>query len=91
MLIPQSLGLEVCFILLERFSKDLNELSIILLQDRVLGAHVQRPALLQCILHAGVREAIDRLLSVVHGQPHSSALELVHLWPHTRVSGIAKT
>ena len=43
------------------FLEDVLEAAIIALEDGVLGAHVQRPALLQRVLETGVGESCDGL------------------------------
>ena len=51
--------------LLIDFLEDVLETAIIALQDGVLGAHVQRPALHQGILETGVSEPCDGLAKAV--------------------------
>nr|GFC44720.1 hypothetical protein [Tanacetum cinerariifolium] len=65
-------------ILLVDFLEDVLEAAIVLLQDGVLGAQVQRPALHQGLVEAGVRKAPNRLVGVVHGQRHPVVLEVEH-------------
>jgi len=80
-LVPDLLGLEVLLVggvvdLLE----DVLEAAIVLLENRVLGAHVQRQALAQGKLEAGMGEARDGLVGVVLCLGHSSSvLELEDL------------
>ena len=52
-------------LLVEDFLEDVLETAIIALEDGVLGAHVQRPALLQCVLETGVGESCDGLAKAV--------------------------
>lgn len=68
MLVPDAGSLKLlpvlCFVdLLE----DVLELSVVCLQDGVLGAHVQRHLLVERKLERRVREALDRLGGVVLG------------------------
>lgn len=80
MLVPDSSRLKVLLIgriidLLE----DIHKAPIILLQDGVLGAHIKRHLLQQCHLERSMSKAIDRFVSVVHGQSDTARLIVKHL------------
>ena len=81
MLVPDLLRVEI--LLVRRFIdllEDILETPIVLLQDRVLGAHVQRERLVQRNLETSVREAFNGLVGVVLGLGHTpSVLELENL------------
>ena len=65
-LVPDLLGIELgLVVLLIDLLEDVLEAAIVLLQDGVLGAHVQRQTLQQGQLEAGVGETGDRLIRVV--------------------------
>ena len=49
------------YVLLEDLLEDVLEPAVVALENRVLGAHVERPLLLDRVLHAAVSEALDRL------------------------------
>lgn len=54
-------------------------LTVVALEDRVLGRHVQRQLLLNRELERALRKVGDALLRVVHGESDSRALEVEHL------------
>lgn len=65
-LVPDALLLKLLLvILLVDFLEDVLESAIVLLENGVLGAHVERQTLQQSHPEAGVGEASDRLVSVV--------------------------
>lgn len=51
--------------------EDVLEAAVVLLEDGVLGAEVQRPAFDQGHLEGAVRKVLDGLVRVVH--PHGNA------------------
>jgi len=83
-LVPDSgrgeLGLVVA---LEHFLEEVLETAVVLLEDSVLGAKVERPLLLKRVLHAALGKTEDRLVGVVHAHGDSSRREIengeVHL------------
>merc|ERR1711976_452828 len=79
-LIPDVLGFILRLVLtFINLLEDILEASIILLQDCVLCAHVQRPFLVKSIFEAAVCKISDGLVCVVHGQGHAtSALKVKH-------------
>lgn len=80
MLIPDTLSIE--FLLVggvEDLLEDILEAAIVLLQDGVLGAHVQREVLGKSELETGVGEATDRLVGVVLSLGNTAALEVIDL------------
>lgn len=80
-LVPDALFLEGLLVLrIVDLLEDVLEAAVVLLEDGVLGAHVQRQALVEGELEAGVREARDALVGVVLGlRDAAAALELVDL------------
>lgn len=75
MLVPDLPFLKVLLVRrLVDFLEDVLEASIVLLEDGVLGAHVQRQALGDGKLEAGVREALDALVRVVLRLRHAAAV-----------------
>mmetsp|Transcript_15068 Transcript_15068/g.42827 ORF Transcript_15068/g.42827 Transcript_15068/m.42827 type:complete len:436 (-) Transcript_15068:617-1924(-) len=76
MLIEEPRGLELCSVRrIVHLGEDAHELSIVLLQDRVLGAQVQRIVATQRVLKAGVRKPPDTRLRVVHPESHPRRVE----------------
>ncbi len=74
--LPYVLSLELLFVLLVVDGlEDVLEGAVVLLQDRVLGRHVQRVAAVQRVLEAAVRKVLDRLGRVVHTQGDPGALQ----------------
>lgn len=59
-------------LLLIDFLEDVFEATIILLQDGVLGAKVQRPAFGQSHLEGAVGKVPDGLICVVHSQGNTT-------------------
>ena len=79
-LIPDLLGLEVLgVVLLVDLLEDVLETAIVLLQDGVLGAHVQGETLHESHLEGGMGEATDRVISVVLALSNTATLEVVHV------------
>lgn len=78
MLVPQLLGLELgLVVLLVDLFEDILESAVVALHDGVLSAHVEWIASLQGVLEAGMREAFDGLVSVVHAHQDTRPFELV--------------
>ena len=78
MLIPELLLFELCSVSgLVDLLEDVLEATIILLHDRVLGAHVQGVVALQSILERGMSESSNRLISVIHAHQHTRVLKVV--------------
>lgn len=79
-LVPDLLGLKVFLVSgVIELLEDILEATIVLLQNGVLGAHVQREAPVQRKLEAGVGESGDALVRVVLGLGNTTALEVVDL------------
>lgn len=79
-LVPNALGLKVLLVLLlVDLLEDVLEAAIILLQDGVLGAHVQRETLRESHLERGVSEASDGFIGVVLGLRDTTAGEVEDL------------
>ncbi len=79
-LVPDFLGLEGRLVVgLVDPGKDLHEEAVILLQDGVLGRHVERVAPVEGVLEAAVGEVDDARLRVVHAEGDAPALEIVDL------------
>lgn len=79
-LVPDALGIEVLLVLgLVDLLEDVLEATVVLLEDGVLGAHVQGQTLEQGQLEAGVGKAADRLVSVVLSLSDTGALEVEDL------------
>lgn len=79
-LVPDILGLEFGLVGgVVDLLKDVLELAIVLLQDGVLGGHVERELAGQRHLERGVCETADGLLGVVHGERDTGALVVVDL------------
>ena len=79
-LVPETSSLELSLVsALVDLLEDILEATIVLLQNRVLGRQVAREVPGEGVLHAGVGEAIDGLVSVVHAEHDTSALEVVDL------------
>lgn len=80
-LVPDLLGLKVLLVLgVVQLLEDVLESAIVLLEDGVLGAHVQRHALVKSKLEGGVGETSDGLVGVVLGLGNAATvLELVDL------------
>ena len=73
--IPNTLGFKILLVIrLIDGLEDILEPAIVLLQDGVLGAHVQWEILQERHLEAGVREAADRVVSVVLGLRYTAAM-----------------
>jgi hypothetical protein len=80
MLVPDVLGVKVLLVSgLVDLLEDVLETAIVLLQDGVFGAHVQREALSKSELETGVGEAADGVISVVLGLSDTATLEIVDL------------
>ncbi len=81
MLVPDPLGFEIFpVLLLVDVLEHVLEPPVILLQDRVLGAHIQRQLLVERKLEARMRKPRDALRRVIHGHAHSAARpEIKHL------------
>jgi hypothetical protein len=81
MLVPDLLSLKLLHIRrLINLLEDVLEAAIVLLQDGVLGAHVQWQRLAQCQLETRVCESLDGLIGVVLSLGHAaSLLELENL------------
>lgn len=74
-LVPDLLGLELLLVLgIVKLLEDVLEAAIVLLQNGVLGAHVQRVALVKSELEGSVGKAADRLVGVVLGLGNAAAL-----------------
>ena len=77
-LVPDALGVKVLLVvLLENLLEEVLEAAIILLENGVLGAHVQRQLLHESHLEAGVRKTTDRLIRVVLRQGNTTTGEVV--------------
>ena len=77
-LVPDLLSVEVLgVVLLEDLLEDILEAAIVLLEDGVLGAHVQGETLHESHLERGVGEATDGVISVVLALSDTTALEVV--------------
>ena len=57
----QSLSLSLSLLLVVDFLEDVFEATIVSLENGVLGAHVERPALHECVLETGVSKTSDGL------------------------------
>ena len=79
MLVPDLLGFEFFCRCSRRLLQDVFEADILLLQNSVFGAQIQRIVELDGILERGMNEFIDRLVGVVHAQHDAGALKLVDL------------
>lgn len=80
MLVPDALGIEVLLVLLlEDILEDVLEATIVLLEDSVLGAHVEGKTLHESHLEGGVGEASDGLIGVVLALGDTTTLEVVDL------------
>jgi hypothetical protein len=79
-LVPDLLGLKVLgVVLLVDLLEDVLEATVVLLQDGVLGAHVQGKTLHESHLERGVGEATDGIISVVLALSDTTALEVEDL------------
>jgi len=79
-LVPDLLGIEVLLVvLMEDLLEDVLEAAIVLLEDSVLGAHVQGKALHEGHLEGGVGKASDGLIGVVLALGDTATLEVVNL------------
>lgn len=80
-LVPDALGLKLGLVLgVVQLLEDILEAAIVLLENGVLGAHVQRQLLVQGQLERGVRKARDGFVGVVLGLGNAAAvLELEDL------------
>lgn len=77
-LVPDALGVKFFLVaLLENLLEEVLEAAIVLLEDGVLGAHVERQLLHKGNLEAGVGEAADGLVGVVLGQGNTAAGKVV--------------
>ena len=73
-LVPDALGVKFFLVaLLENLLEEVLEAAIVLLEDGVLGAHVQRQVLHQGHLEAGVGKATDGVIGVVLGLGNTTA------------------
>ena len=80
MLVPDLLGLEVLLVLLlVDLLEDVLEATIVLLEDSVLGAHVEGKTLAEGHLEGGVGEASDGIIGVVLALSDTTTLEVVDL------------
>ena len=80
MLVPKALGLKVLLIvLLINLLEDILESSVVLLENGVLGAHIQWQLLEKSHLETGVSESDDRLICVVLCLRNTGAGEVVDL------------
>ena len=79
-LVPDALGIKFLLVVgLEDLLEDVLEAAIVLLQDSVLGAHVERKALSQGKLETGVGKAANRLIGVVLSLGNTTAREVEDL------------
>ena len=77
-LIPDALGFKVLpVVLLEDLLEEVLETAILLLENGVLGAHVQRQLLHESNLEAGVHKAMDQFICFVLQQTNTTAREVV--------------
>jgi len=78
-LVPEVLGIEVLFVggLVDGL-KDVFKEPVILLENGVLGAQIQRVVLVECIFEAGMGEALDGFFRVVHAEETAFTLEVVY-------------
>lgn len=77
-LVPDASSLKVLLVLgVVDLLEDVLELSVICLQDGVLGAHVERQLLVERKLERRVRKALDRLGCVVLGLSNTSLRRVV--------------
>jgi len=80
MLVPEASSLKLSLVFgLVDLLEDILEATIVFLQDGVLGGEVARVVAGESVLHARVGEAEDGLVSVVHAEHDTGALELVHV------------
>lgn len=80
MLVPKALGLKVLLvILLINLLEDILKSSVVLLEDSVLGTHIQGQLLEKSHLETGVSESDNRLICVVLGLRNTGAGEVVDL------------
>ena len=80
MLVPDALGVKVLLIiLLEDILEDILESAVVLLENGVLGAHVERETLDEGQLEAGVGEAADGVISVELCLGNTGTLKVVDL------------
>ena len=78
MLVPDTLGLESLLVLgIVDLLEDILEAAIVLLEDGVLGAHVEGKALVNGELERSVGEALNGLISVVLGLGNTAAVLVV--------------
>lgn len=91
-LIPDLLGLELSLVLgVVELLEDILEATIVLLEDGVLGAHVEGKALVKSQLERGVGEASDGLVGVVLGLGDTTTvleLEDLNLLGLTTLGGV---
>eukprot|EP00128_Syssomonas_multiformis_P014375 Colp12_sorted_trinity150504_noHs@5349 len=77
-LVPDALLLERLLVLLVvNLGENVTETTVILFQNGVLGAKVQRPALVESEGKAAVRKPNNRLFSVVHSKTNTAVLGVV--------------
>jgi len=89
MLIPESHLLECRLVLgLVDLLEDVLETTVVLLHDGVLGAQVKREVALDGILEAGLGEANNGFVGVVHSHEDTRSLELVGLHHCGSLAGI---
>lgn len=89
MLVNESLRLKRCLIFaLVDFLKYIFEASVVLFQDSVLGAQVERIVAPKCILKAGLCKLGDRRVCVVHAHQHAWLLKFVSFHHNSWLVGI---
>jgi len=75
-------------VLFKDFVEDVLEPAVVLLEDGVLGAEVQRELLVERHVEAALGKAHDRLVRVVHGHAHTGRLVVEHVDPDGLAVGI---
>ncbi len=77
-LVPKTSSLKLGLVFgIVDFLEDILEATIVLLQDSVFGCEVAGVVSGKSVLHAGVGEAVDGLVGVVHAKHDTSTLELI--------------
>ena len=78
MLVSQAgLGVPVLVFGLEHLGKDVLELAVVGLQNRVLGGQVHRVMTHQAVVEAGASETADRIVDVVLHLGHAAVFAVV--------------
>jgi hypothetical protein len=89
MFVPETLALIFLTVFLFiNFLEDILETTIILLQDGVLGAHVQGHVFGKSHLETTVSETLDGIVGVVHGHTYTTIFRVVIDVPLGRLRAI---